>query len=74
LLAGREYFFDHFTAPDAHLEAKLYLAVPLWEIKAAIAPGAPAGAFKIASVTRFSRTVVYGEWKSDGFVSKGEFI
>src|SRR6266850_8037294 len=45
-------------------EKQKYLAVPYGEIKAASAAGLPAGAFKNASVTRFSRTVVsldYGE-------------
>jgi hypothetical protein len=39
-------------------EKQKYLAVPYGEIKAASAAGAPAVAFKNASVTRFSRTVV----------------
>ena len=39
-------------------EKQKYLAVPSEEIKAASVAGLPAGAFRNASVTRFSRTVV----------------
>ena len=39
-------------------EKQKYLAVPSEEIKAASVAGLPAGAFRNASVTRFSRTFV----------------
>ena len=59
---------------QAVAEKQKYLAVPSGEIKAASVAGLPAGAFKNASVTRFSRTVVsldYGETfrleRSDGW-------